>query len=432
MDILNSEAILDESLIQIEEEELKQFEIRLESYDSEEKEVYRKRFNRHLPDNIGNSTKDKQLAAIEEDKYEQTHDKENENPTEPIIEEEEVETVKKESKSGIINPFLRDPNQQKADTFTKNEADFEQEYFPSTTVFNMSTNVILKMLQHPSFDMIKFALSKIPQMIRLADKNKGERSSNIFRVISACLSIKFNDRDRRIYFYKLVQDQLSVIQRDCAVEISEQSCPDFYTFLGHLRVFYEDYNLEIRESGIKTMRYFLQEYVDFLHSQKENRSKILKQNTFLHQLFKDLFGLAAEVVEEIRFIATDALMVIIDEFLPSAPIVKGDAYNNDLSDFRKNLSKTLENSEKMERIDQFTKLEAGMVKYVYDDPALFMQGIVKLAIDENNGANKDRLLQIITKMNEKLPFTVIQDFKRANSLGMFKRIELMKDIVVPK
>jgi hypothetical protein len=71
-----------------------------------------------------------------------------------------------------------------------------------------------------------------------------------------------------------------------------------------------------------------------------------------------------------------------------------------------------------------------MVKHVYDDPALFIQGIVKLAIDETHGANRDTLIEIIKKMNEKLPFTVINDFKRANLLGMFKRIELMADIVM--
>ena len=73
-----------------------------------------------------------------------------------------------------------------------------------------------------------------------------------------------------------------------------------------------------------------------------------------------------------------------------------------------------------------------MVKHVYDDPLLFIQGVAKLAIDETNGANKDTLVDIIVKMNEKLPFTVLKDFRKANSMGMFKRIELMKGIVVPK
>lgn len=80
-------------------------------------------------------------------------------------------------------------------------------------------------------------------------------------------------------------------------------------------------------------------------------------------------------------------------------------------------------------MDEYSRLEAEMVKHVFDDPGLFMQGVVKLAIDETHGANRDTLVEIIIKMNEKLPFTVINDFKRANALGMFKRIELMKGIV---
>jgi len=180
------------------------------------------------------------------------------------------------------------------------------------------------------------------------------------------------------------------------------------------------------------MHYFLKEYIEFLENNSEEREKILKKNTFLHQNFKDLFTLSTESEEDIRFMATDSLRLIIEEFLPPTPIVKGDAYNNDLKEIRKNISKAFDNAEIMERIDIYSNLEAEMVKHVYDDPSLFIQGVVKLAIDETNGANKDVLMEIIIKMNEKLPFTILNDFKKANSMGMFKRIELLKDIVVPK
>lgn len=246
------------------------------------------------------------------------------------------------------------------------------------------------------------------------------------------MSVKINHRERRNEFSKMILSHLNNIKRDDAAQISLSSCQDFYTFLNHLRVFYDNYNLEFRQDSVTIMHYYLKEYIEFLGIHQQERQKLLKNNTFLHQNFKDLVVLANEAEEDIRFIATDSLMIYLNEFLPEHPIVKGDAYNQDLAEIRKNISKAFDDSEKSERIDIYSKLEAEMVKHVFDEPALFIQGIVKLAIDETHGANKDTLVEIIRKMNEKLPFTVINDFKRANSLGMFKRIELMKDIVVQK
>lgn len=130
------------------------------------------------------------------------------------------------------------------------------------------------------------------------------------------------------------------------MEIAKANCNDLYVFLNHLRVFYDNYNLKVRQGAVTVMRYFMQEYVEFLDKNPEERSHILKENTFLHQLFKDLFVLSTEAVEDIRLMATDTLSLIIDQFLPQSPIVKGDAYNDDLKEFRKNLSKTFDSAEK--------------------------------------------------------------------------------------
>lgn len=70
-----------------------------------------------------------------------------------------------------------------------------------------------------------------------------------------------------------------------------------------------------------------------------------------------------------------------------------------------------------------------MVKHVFEDPELFMQGIVKLCIDESNGATRDTMTEIISKMYSKLPFTVFSDFKKASSLNMYPRLNLMSKII---
>lgn len=259
----------------------------------------------------------------------------------------------------------------------------------------MATNVVLKLLQHSDFEMLKYGIFKIKRLIKLNEYDKLRRSANIFKVLSVCLSIRVTNRDKRLEYHKLVVSQLYEIKRDLSVEINLNSCDAFYDFINRLRALYDVYQLEIRQDAVKIMRHFMEEYVEFLSNHEEQRAAILKTNSFLNKLFVDLFTLATEAVEDIRLICVNTLMLIIDEFMPKSSVVKGDAYFADLKEFRKNVSKAFESAELTEKMELYCKLEKELVKHVYEDPALFMQGIVKLAIDETEGAIRDTLVEII-------------------------------------
>jgi hypothetical protein len=422
MEQSNSRATLDECLIEVENAELSHFKDRISKYNLDKKEEFHKRYNKHL---VEPTLPRRDLAAIEEMK-EENDDKENTAPEDPAVEEETIVTTSGDGKEKESeNPFLQKKVQQKEEGTIEVGGEFETFFSEEKSVIGMALNIMLKLLHHPSYSLTKYSLSKHRSLLSLCPPT----SPLPLLHLSAALSITPTSKPLRKSLLTSILTHLSPSNLEGKVHLGEDNLEAFYGLMNSLRILYEDYNLDIRLDGVKVMRWLVGLYVDYLNTQKGNRESVLKQNTFVHRLFKDLFLLATEE-EDIRLMATDCLMVIIDEFLPPAPIVKGDAYNDTLSDVRMNISKAFDSSEKMERIEEFARLEASMVKHIYDDPGLFMQGVVKLAIDETNGANRDRLMEIIYKMNEKLPYTVLCDFRRANSLGMFKRVELMKNIVV--
>jgi hypothetical protein len=343
MEYENSCAELDKSLIEFQDVEDEDFHNRIDHYAWEKIEEVRTRYNRHLHGKNKSTTKELK-AIVEED---EGKDKENDTPHDPNIEEESIDTETGKKRESMFQQVgVKKTNGQKEDDTIQLEIDLEKFMFDNTTVFNIATNVILSLFQHTSFDMIKYALNKIPQMVKLAGKDKENRSSNIFRILSVGMSIKIKHRERRNQFMKLILSHLNDIKRNDSVQISLASCQDFYTFFSHLSVFYDSYTLDIRQESVIIMHHYLKEYIEFLEINKEERQNLLKNNTFLHQNFKDLFVLANETEEDIRFIATDSLMVYLNEFLPEHPIVKGDAYNQDLADIRKDISKAFYDNEK--------------------------------------------------------------------------------------
>ena len=432
MDYQNSEAIFDESLLKLESDQYKAFLERIDQYQFEKDEEYRKRYNRHLGEVKSSKKKQEELKAIQEKEElenELMYEEEDKiNNDEPTIEEEVIETT------NISKPSLIPTESTGVYDKVDNEIELlpEESYLPNTSVFNVATNIIFKLFQHPSYDIIKYGQSKISQMIKLNEPNMNERCSNIFKLFTVCLKIKTKDRKQLIEIRKAILRQISVAQRDVKIEINLGSCEAFYEFINQLGSLYDVYNLEIRKDAVKLLKTFIDEYVDFLKTNKAQKQDILKQNFFLGPVFKDLFNLVSVNDDDIREIAAYILSVIVDEFLPDPPIVKGIMYANDILDFTNDLSNAFDSEEKMDRMDQYCRLEKEMIKHVCEDPDLFMQGIVKLCIDETNGATRDIFINIITKMNDRLPFTVMNDFKRANSLGMLKRVELMSKIILQR
>ena len=429
MDYKNSSSELDHSLIDIEETENIRFNARIKLYKIERDEEHQKRFDKHLYNLKSSKVIEAEAKAIEEEKKRieaiKYVDKENENPHEPIIEDEDITKTK-----WITTKEITTTNDTLKEEIKYLDINFDDYLTPNTTIFNISTNIIIKMLQHRDYEMIKYAVNRIKQLIKLSEPNKNERSENIFKILAVCLSIRFKDQKRRFEYHKMITSQLFEIKRDDQLEINLNSCHAFYDFINRLRVLYDVYQLELRQDATEIMSYFINQYIDFLAEHKEQRSQILKENSFLNKIFVDLFALAAESEEKIRVISANTLQLIVDNFLPESPIVKGDAYFNDLKEFRKDLSKAFDSEELSTRMEAYWELEKQMVKYLYDDPSFFMQGIVKLAIDEIHESTRDIFIEIIKTINKKLPFTAINDFKRANSLGMLKRVELLKHIII--
>ena len=343
----NSNAMVDADLIEEEKKLMGDFQKRIELYLFEKDEEVRTRYNRHLHEQSNSKTEE--IKAITEEDGE----KENSDPSEPKIEDEEIIDTQKKRESAFQLQGQKKATEQLEDNTIQNEIDYNEFLFPNESIYNMATNALIKLLQHSSFDMIKYVISKIPQLIKLSEGQRKLRSANIYRIISVSLALKIKNRDRRTEFTKLILDQLNEIRKDYSVEISLENCHDFYTFLNYLRINYDNYNLETRKESVKLMHHFLKEYVEFLQAHNDKREEILQKNTFLHQNFKDLFELATEAEEEIRFLATDSLRLIIEEFLPPTPIVKGDAYNDDLKKIRGNVSKAFDNNEMIEKIDLY-------------------------------------------------------------------------------
>ena len=189
MEEKNGDSALQEVLLNQEKEDFKEFKGRIDHYEWEKKEEVRTRYNRHFDTN----SKTEELKAISEEK-------ENSDPT---IMEEEIDTEQKKQ-SAFKLQGQKDATGQKEDNALTLEIDFTKYLFPEDSVYNMATNTLIKLLNHPSFDMIKYALSKIKQLIALSKTNKSLKSSNIFRVLSTALSVKIKHRERRLQFNKLI------------------------------------------------------------------------------------------------------------------------------------------------------------------------------------------------------------------------------------
>lgn len=430
MDYNNSNSVLDQSLIEIDTKESEELQERIKLYRKERDDEHMKRFDKHLYDLKSSQKLEAEAKALEDEKkrieaikYVET---EQVSSTDPIIEEDTVrpKAISIESKN------LQASSQDKEEIQYKN-INFDEYYFPDTTIYNISSNIIIKMLQHRDFEMTKYAILKIKELIKLNLPNKLERSSNIFKILAAWLSIRFRNQTKRFEYHKILTSLLFEIKRDDQLEINLNSCHAFYDFINRLRVLYEVYQLELRQDATDIMYYFVNAYIEFLTYHKEQKDKILNENSFLNKIFVDLFALAAESEEKIRVISANTLQLIVDNFLPDSPIIKDAAYLSDLADFRKDLSKAFDSEEKSKKLEEYCSLEKEAVKYLYDDPSFFMQGIVKVTIDETHESTRDIFIDIIKSINKKLPYTAINDFKRANSLGMLKRIELLRHIIIP-
>lgn len=181
MDYENSCAELDKSLIEVEIREHEELSKRIERYQWEKGEEVRTRYNRHMhTHNKTNTMELKSITGEDEDK-----NKENANPDDPNIEEESIETSgskKRESMFQVVGQ--KKATGQKEDDTIHLEVDFDKFLFDNSNVFNIASNVVMSLFQNSSFDMIKYALNKIPQIVRLAAKDKENRSSNIFRILS--------------------------------------------------------------------------------------------------------------------------------------------------------------------------------------------------------------------------------------------------------
>ena len=210
MEIEHSNAILDDKLVTIDKEEREAHQERIEKYASQKAEEERTRYNRHLNEHVQQKER---LKAIEEVKEEDV-DKENEDPGEPVVAEEVIDTSKKTA-DPPKNPYMKSPTGQEEDKAGQLDENFDDFYCPSTTVFNMATNTIIKLFEHPSFELLKYALSKLPEVIRLSEAEKSTRSGNVFRILSASMCIKLKGRDRRLEFNQAILHQLNIIKRDC-------------------------------------------------------------------------------------------------------------------------------------------------------------------------------------------------------------------------
>lgn len=360
MDFENSKAQLNTDLIQLEIEEHKQFLERIEEYEFEKEEEHRKRFDRHLGELKSSKKKAEEQKAIEDRQRVQDEleyvEKENTNSEDPNIQEEAIDTKaatddgEKEGRKFIIHSQSTG-EKEKIENVT--ESLREDEYFPETTIFNLATNIIFKLLQHPSYDLVQYGVSKITSMIKLNIPELDPRSANIFKLFTVCLKLKFKERKNMNTLQKSLIKQLLDGKRDSTIQINLGSANSFYEFLNTFRSLYDSYLLEIRQESVKLLKFYIEDYVEFLATNKEQKQAILKQNNFLGPIFKDLFGLISLNDDDIRQIATDCLLIIVDEFLPPPPIVKGVMYEDDIKDFKDNLSAAFDSDDKMERMEQY-------------------------------------------------------------------------------
>lgn len=184
MDYNNSNSVLDQSLIEIDTKESEELQERIKLYRKERDDEHMKRFDKHLYDLKSSQKLEAEAKALEDEKkrieaikYVET---EQVSSTDPIIEEESVrpKAISIESKN------LQASSQDKEEIQYKN-INFDEYYFPDTTIYNISSNIIIKMLQHRDFEMTKYAILKIKELIKLNLPNKLERSSNIFKILAA-------------------------------------------------------------------------------------------------------------------------------------------------------------------------------------------------------------------------------------------------------
>lgn len=144
----------------------------------------------------------------------------------------------------------------------------------------------------------------------------------------------------------------------------------------------------------------------------------------------------------------DMMLLIVKEFIsdedtliyskqgsvPSSPdpeseaMEKGDLVE-ELAMTKKNLQIIFDTPVMSQRIIALADDESERVTHLFENSDSSVKGLVKMLIDETQPGIAVRLGEVLDEFNEKMPYSVIDDFRKAVKSSMMKRQELLKRYV---